>query len=86
MQVEELVLRTMVLQFDGRVMEIFGAQNNEVIRHHVAVMKEPQVSTPNRKGRSMVNFGGSGFYIDEDEMRLLRPFLDKITEAIRAAR
>jgi hypothetical protein len=52
----------------------------------VAAMKEPQVSTPNRKGRSMVNFGGSGFYIDGDEMRLLRPFLDKITEAIRAAR
>ena len=83
---DELVLRTLVLQFDGRVVEIFGGPNNDVIRYHVALLKEPQAGPPSRKGRSMVTIGSSSFYIDDDEMRLLRPFLDKLTEAIHAAR
>jgi len=84
--VDELILRTLVLQFDGRVVEIFGGPNNDVIRYHVALLKEPQAGPPSRKGRSMVTIGSSSFYIDDDEMRLLRPFLDKLAEAIRAAR
>jgi hypothetical protein len=86
-QVEELVLRTLVLQFEGRVVEIFGNPNNDVVRLHVALLPEPQVSGPNRKGRSLVTIGSNNSYsIDEDEMQLLRPFLDKISEAVRAAR
>jgi hypothetical protein len=53
----------------------------------VALLPEPQVSGPNRKGRSLVTIGSNNSYsIDEDEMQLLRPFLDKISEAVRAAR
>jgi hypothetical protein len=39
--VDEVILRTLVLQFDGRVMEISGAEHSGVIRCHVALLKEP---------------------------------------------
>jgi hypothetical protein len=45
----ELILRTLVFQFDGRVVEIVGGPNNDVIRYHVALLKEPQIGEPNRK-------------------------------------
>jgi len=82
---DELILRTLVFQFDGRVVEIFGGPNGDVIRYHVALLKEPQVGPPNRKGRSLVTIGSSTFSIDADEMHRLRPLLDKISEAARAA-
>jgi hypothetical protein len=82
----EVMLRTLVFQFDGRVMEIFGGANNDAIRHHVAQMKEPHIEGPNRKGRSLVKIGSNAFYIDADEMAQLEPFLETVTEAIRAAR
>jgi len=34
--VEELILRTVVVQFDGRVVEVFGDHSNEAVRAHVA--------------------------------------------------
>jgi hypothetical protein len=58
---DELVLRTLVFQFDGRVVEIFGGPNNDVIRYHVALLKEPQIGAPNRNGRSLVRIGSSPF-------------------------
>jgi hypothetical protein len=82
---DELVLRTLVFQFDGRVVEIFGGANNDVIRYHVALLKEPQIGAPNRNGRSLVRIGSSSFYIDADEMQQLRPFLSRISQAARAA-
>ena len=63
------------------MVEIFGGPNNDVIRYHVALLEEPQASPPSRKGRSMVTVGSSSFYIDDDEMQVLRPFLDNLTEA-----
>jgi hypothetical protein len=82
----ELILRTLVFQFDGRVVEIVGGPNNDVIRYHVALLTEPQIGEPNRKGRCLVTIGSSSFSIDADEMRQLRPFLEKISQAARAAR
>ena len=82
----ELILRTLVFQFDGRVVEIFGGPNNDVIRYHVALLKEPQIGEPNRKGRCLAAIGSSSFSIDADGMRQLGPFLEKISEAARAAR
>ena len=82
---DELILRTVVLQFDGRILEIFGGPNNDAIRYHVALLKEPDTSEPSRKGRSLVKIGSHAFSIDADEMELLRPFLDRVAEAIRAA-
>lgn len=79
---DELVLRTLVFQFDGRVVEIFGGPNNDVIRYHVALLKEPRIDGPNRKGRSLITVGSSSFYIDADEMEQLKPFLAKISEAL----
>ena len=29
---------------------------------------------------------GNSYFVNEDEMQLLRPFLDKISEEVRAAR
>ena len=79
---DELVLRTLVFQFDGRVVEIFGDPNNDVIRYHVALMKEPRIDGPNRKGRSTITIGSNVFGIDADEMEQLKPFLAKISEAL----
>ena len=83
---DEIILRTVVLQFDGRVVEVFGAPSGEVARHHVAQLKEPQVQEPNRKGRSMVTVGGASFGVDADELAQLKPLLDKIGEAVRIAK
>src|SRR5215472_3163605 len=78
---DELVLRTLVIQFDGRVVEIFGGPNNDAIRYHVALLKEPQLAEPNRKGRSLVTVGSTTFSVDTHELHQLRPFLATITEA-----
>jgi hypothetical protein len=42
-RVDEVVLRTLVIQFDGRVAEVFGIQSGDVVRQHVALMKEPEI-------------------------------------------
>ena len=52
--VEELVLRTVVIQFDGRVAEVSGDHSNEAARAHVALTKEPSAAGPHRKGRRLV--------------------------------
>jgi hypothetical protein len=84
--VEELILRTVVIQFDGRVVEVFGNHSNEVVRAHVALMKEPQIVGPNRKGRRLVSAGATTIGVDDDERERLTPLLDRIREAVRVAR
>jgi hypothetical protein len=83
---EELVLRKIVLQFDGRVVEVFGAPVGEVVRHHVALVHAPEIGVPDRRGRSKIVIGRAEFGVDPDELELLRPFLGKIGEAVRSAR
>jgi hypothetical protein len=81
--VDELILRTIVIQFDGRVVEVFGA--TEVVRQHVALMREPKIGKPDSRGRYEIVMGHR-FGVDDDEMTKLRPLLDKITAAVRAAK
>ena len=85
-RVEEPILRTVVIQFDGRVAGVFGDHSNEVVRAHVALMKEPQILGPNRKGRRLVSVGATTIGVDDDEWARRTPLLDTIREAIRAAR
>ena len=85
-RVEEPILRTVVIQFDGRVAGVFGDHSNEVVRAHVALMKEPQILGPNRKGRRLVSAGATSIGVDEDEWARRTPLLDRIRAAIRAAR
>jgi hypothetical protein len=82
--VDEVILRTVVIQFDGRVVEVFGA-SPDAVRKHVALMREPTIGKPDHRGRSDILLG-CHFGVDSDEMPLLRPLLDKITAAVRAAR
>jgi hypothetical protein len=49
-------------------------------------MAEPAVGGPNRRGRLPVPIGRAVMAVDPDEMERLTPLLDKITQAIRAAR
>lgn len=79
-------MRTVVIQFDGRVVEVFGDRSNEVVRAHVVRMKEPSVLGPNRKGRRLVSLGATTIGVDDDEWERLTPLLDRIREAVRAAR
>lgn len=85
-RVDELILRTLVFQFDGRVVEVFGGPNGDAIRRHVALLKEPEIHAPNRKGRSLVTIGSTSFGVDADELQRLKPFLEKISAAVRTAR
>jgi hypothetical protein len=82
--VDELILRTIVIQFDGRVVEVFGA-SSEAVREHVALMREPKIGKPDYRGRSEIQLG-CRFGVDADEMPKLVPLLDKITAAVHAAR
>jgi hypothetical protein len=84
-RVDEVILRTVVIQFDGRVVEVFGSPSGEGVRHHVALLKEPQIQAPNRKGRCLVTVAGTTFGVDADELPRLKPFLNKIGEAVRIA-
>ena len=83
--VDELILRTIGIQFDGRVVETFSSSTSDPMRLHVAFMKEPEIAPPNRNGRSLVKVGSTAFYIDADEIVPLRLILDRITGAIRAS-
>jgi len=85
-RVDELILRTVVIQFDGRVVEIFGSPSGDVERQHVALLKEPEILAPNRKGRCVVKVAGATFGVDGDELAALRPLLAKISEAVRVAK
>ena len=80
---DELILRTIVIQFDGRVVEVFGA--TDVVRQHVALMREPKIGKPDYRNRCEV-FLGHRFGVDPDELEKLRPLVDKITDAVRAAK
>jgi hypothetical protein len=82
--VDELILRTIVIQFDGRVVEVFGASGGDAVRKHVVQMREPKIGKPDYRGRSGI-FLGCNFAIDADEMPKLLPLLDKIAAAVRAA-
>jgi len=84
--VEELILRTVVIQFGGRVVEVFCDRSNEVVRAHVALMKEPEILGPSRKGRRLVSVGAITIGVDDDEWARLTPLLDRIRAAVRAAR
>lgn len=85
-RVDELILRTLVFQFDGTVVEVFGGPSGDVVRYHVALLAEPQIHPANRRGRSLVKIGSQTFGIDADEMEHLRPLIEKITAGIQAAR
>ena len=80
---DEVILRTIVVQFDGRVVEVFG-NSAEAMRGHVALMREPKIGKPDYRGRSEVVLGAR-FGVDPDELPRLVPLLDKITAAVRAA-
>ena len=75
-----------MIQFDGRVVEVFGDRSNEVVRAHVALMKEPEILGPSRKGRRLVSVGAITIGVDDDEWARLTPLLDRIRAAVRAAR
>jgi hypothetical protein len=84
---DEVILRTIVIQFDGRVVEVFRPLKTETLRQHVALMNEPKVGQPNSRGRTHVTvILEDRFGVDADEMPRLRPLLDKITAAVRAAK
>ena len=83
---DELVLRTVVIQFDGHVVEVFGAPVGEVVRHHVALLKPPDIGAADRRGRSRVVIGRASFSVGSDEMHQLGPLLDKISAAVGKAR
>lgn len=83
---DELVLRTLVIQFDGRVVEVFGMPPNEPVRQHVATMNRPVIHAPNRKGRRLIKLGTTAISVDADEMEQLSPLLDRIISAISTAR
>ncbi len=82
---DELILRTIVIQFDGRVVEVFGTAV-EARRSHVAQIREPRVGKPDHRGRSEIILDPCRFGVDADELPKLLPLLDKITAAVRAAR
>ena len=83
---DEVILRTAVIQFDGRVLEMFNPLSYEPARQHVALMDEPKIGMPGSRGRSPVTILGRRFGVDADEMPALRLLLDKVTAAVRAAR
>ncbi|HEX5299293.1 MAG TPA: hypothetical protein VFW50_20095 [Streptosporangiaceae bacterium] len=63
---EELVLRTLVLQFDGRVVEIFGNPNNDVVRcSGPSWTRSPRRSArPGKSAREVVgDRGAAGSYL-----------------------
>ena len=80
---DEVILRTIVIQFDGRVVEVFGT-SFDTVRDHVALMREPRIGKPDYRGRSEVVLAAR-FGVDADELPKLVPLLDKITAAVRAA-
>ena len=80
---DDVILRTIVIQFDGRVVEVFGT-SFDTVRDHVALMREPKIGKPDYRGRSEVAVGAR-FGVDADELPKLVPLLDKITAAVRSA-
>ena len=83
---DEVILRTKVILFDGRVIEVFHPLSFESARGHVALISEPKIGQPDSKGRTSISLLSSRFGVDTDEMPRLRLLLDKITAAIRAAK
>jgi len=75
-----------VIQFDGRVVEVFGDRSNEVVRAHVALRKEPEILGPNQKGRRLISVGAITIGVDDDEWARRTPLLDRIRAAVRGAR
>lgn len=83
---DELILRTMVIQFDGRVVEFFRPMTGEAMRYHVALIQPPEISGRDRKERTRVNIGGHSFTVGADEWKQLAPLVDKIREAVLEAK
>ncbi|HEY3606553.1 MAG TPA: hypothetical protein VGL06_03595 [Pseudonocardiaceae bacterium] len=79
---DEVILRTIVIQFDGRVVEVFGRP--DAVREHVALMRKPKIGKPDHRGRSEIVVG-CRFLVGADELPQLLPLLDKITAAVLAA-
>ncbi|HEX3492762.1 MAG TPA: hypothetical protein VHU92_25690 [Streptosporangiaceae bacterium] len=82
---DELILRTMVIQFDGRVVEFFRPVTGEAMRYHVALIQPPEVSGRDRKERTRVSIGGYSFSVGADEWKRLAPLLDRISAAVLEA-
>jgi hypothetical protein len=75
-----------MFRFDGQVAEVFSDRSAEAHRAHVALMKEPEIGRPDRRGRSSILALGWAFSVNADELSQLRPLLDKIAAAARAAK
>jgi len=84
--VDELILRAIVIQFDGQVVEVFGATSGDGARYHVAFLREPDIGKSDYKGRTRVVIGNSSFSVGADEVPRLMRLIAKISEAIRAAK
>lgn len=82
---DELILRTIVIQFDGRVVEFFRPVTGEAMRYHVALIQPPEVSGRDRKERTKVSVGSYSFSVGADEWKRLAPLLDKIRAAVLEA-
>jgi hypothetical protein len=80
---DEVILRRLVIQFDGRVVEVFDPRSDPM-RYHVAQMREPSIGATDHKGRVLMYLQGH-HPIDPDEMPRLVPLLDKIRAAVHAA-
>jgi hypothetical protein len=80
---DEVILRTIVIRFDGRVVDVFGT-HFDAVRDHVALMREPKIGKPDHRGRSEIVLG-CRFGVDADELPKLLPLVDKVTAAVRAA-
>jgi hypothetical protein len=71
---DEVILRTIVIQFDGRVAEVFRPLSRETYRQHVALMDEPKIGKPDSRGRTPVTvLLEYRVGVDADEMPRLRP-------------
>ena len=82
--VETLILRTIVIQFDGQVAEVFGF-GDEVIRHHVALLAPVKIGAPDDKGRAKVVIGRAHFKVGADELPRVAELAGKINEAVSTA-
>jgi hypothetical protein len=82
--VDEVALRTVVIQFDGRIVEVFGV-TFDAERNHVALMPAPKIGKQDSRGRTQVSLGHRFIGVDDDELPILLPLLAKITAAVGAA-
>ena len=86
----ELICEQGVVQFDGKVVEVFGfGQTEHPLRFHVQMLKEIQVNEGGRFSDPFVSFKArhmnrEGMAILTDE-EATSPEVSKLVEAVRAA-